>query len=109
MKDDKTYLAHIADALDRIAAFTTEGSQSFMADIKTQDAVVRNFEIIGEASKLVSSDLKKRHPDIPWREMAGTRDRLIHEYFGVSLNMVWQMVEQEVPSLRRQIASLLGR
>ena len=108
MKDDKTYLTHIADALNRIVAFTAEGRRSFMEDTKTQDAVVRNFEIIGEASKLVSSNFKKRHADIPWREMAGTRDRLIHEYFGVSLAMVWQIVEQEVPKLRRQIASLLG-
>ena len=78
-----------------------------MADTKTQDAVLRNLEIIGEASKLVSNEFKQRNPHVPWREMAGTRDRLIHEYFGVSLNMVWKIVEIEVPVLREQIASLL--
>jgi len=107
MKDDKTYLRHIAESLARILAFTAQGKQSFMADTKTQDAVLRNLEIIGEASKLVSNEFKQRNPHVPWREMAGTRDRLIHEYFGVSLNMVWKIVEIEVPVLREQIASLL--
>ena len=109
MKNDATYLAHIAEALDLIIDFTSDGRAAFMEDKKTQDAVIRNFEIIGEAAKLVSSGLKKEHPEIPWREMAGTRDRLIHEYFGVSLVMIWRIVEQEVPQLRMQIAALLGR
>jgi uncharacterized protein with HEPN domain len=108
MKDDQTYLGHIAMALDRIVEFTAGGQQVFMEDARTQDAVVRNFEIIGEASKLISKELKQRTPDIPWREMAGTRDRLIHEYFGVNLAMIWKIVEHEVPVLRKQVESLLA-
>lgn len=80
-----------------------------MADRKTQSAVVRQLEIIGEAVKNLSTALTQSEPGIPWRQIAGTRDRLIHAYFSVDLDAVWSMVEQDLPALRLQVERILGR
>jgi uncharacterized protein with HEPN domain len=72
-----------------------------------QDAVVRNLEIVGEAAKRVSPDLRKRAPGVPWREMAGMRDKLVHDYFGVDLDLVWDVVATELPAARSRILLLL--
>jgi uncharacterized protein with HEPN domain len=72
-----------------------------------QDAVVRNLEIVGEAAKRVSPDLRERAPGIPWREMAGMRDKLVHDYFGVDLDLVWDVVATELPAARDRIVALV--
>lgn len=108
MKDDRVYLAHIRDALDRVAEYTEDGRDSFFRDRRTQDAVVRNLEIVGEAAKHLSSKAKEGAPHVPWKVISGMRDKLIHEYFGVNLEIVWQVVEKELPLLRRQIDHLLS-
>ena len=69
------------------------------SDMKTQDAVIRNLEIIGEATKNLSAELRAKYPDLPWKGMAGVRDRLIHDYFGVNLDIVWQIVTAELPEV----------
>jgi len=107
LKDDRVYLAHILDAVERIQKYTSEGKSEFDQDEKTQDAVVRNLEIIGEATKNVSDELRSNRPDIPWRRLAGMRDKLIHEYFGVNLTIVWQVVEQEIPKLGALLGEIL--
>ena len=83
MKDEQVYLLHIRDAIDRILNYTQEGRDAFLGHPMTQDAVLRNMEILGEASKRVSEPLREHAPDLPWRQMAGIRDKLIHDYFGV--------------------------
>ena len=108
MKDDRVYLAHISDAVARILDYTSAGKDVFFSDTKTQDAVVRNLEIIGEAAKNVSDDLRSKHSDIPWRRLAGMRDKLIHEYFGVNLTIVWEVVEHELPKLGAQVTEILS-
>ena len=108
MKDDEAYLLHVRDAIDAIVGYTTGGRSEFNRDRKTQDAVVRNLEIIGEAVKRLSADLTAQHPDIPWRRIAGMRDKLIHDYFGVDLDLVWEVVRQELPTLRRRVESILA-
>ena len=107
MKDDRIYLLHIRDAIKQILNYTATGPESFFADRKTQDAVVRNLEIIGEATKRLSQSLKDAHPDIAWKPIAGMRDKLIHDYFGINLQLVWDVVERDLPTLRRKIAQLL--
>ena len=109
MKDDRVYLLHVRDCLDRIADYTRDGRDAFFADTKTQDAVIRNFEIVGEAVKNLSQAHKDTHPAIPWKRIAGLRDLLIHRYFGVKLETVWEVIEREVPDLRAAIDEMLAQ
>ncbi len=80
--------------------------EDFVSDLKTQDAVVRNIEILGEASKKLSDGFKKRHDHIPWKMIAGTRDRLIHAYFGVNIDVVWEIATLDAPSLKQGLAAI---
>jgi uncharacterized protein with HEPN domain len=72
------------------------------------DAIVRNFEIIGEATKRIPLETKEKHPQIPWKQMAGTRDKLIHEYFGVNLQTLWKAVKEDLTPVKRAVKSLLA-
>lgn len=101
------YLLHIRDAVERIVDYTRDGKGCFLADSRTQDAVIRNLEIIGEATKQLSEDLKAQRPEVPWKRVAGMRDKMIHDYFGVDLEIVWGVVENHVPVLKNAIAALL--
>ena len=107
MKDDRIYLLHIQDAIHHIQDYTKGGKDEFFNDRKTQDAVVRNLEIIGEAVKNLSEQLKIDHTAIPWKRIAGMRDKMIHEYFGVNLSLVWDAVERDLPDLKQRIVGIL--
>ncbi len=107
MKDDRIYLQHIRDAIHNILEYTREGQEVFFRDRKTQDAVIRNLEIIGEASRRLSQGLQDAYPDIPWRKIGDMRNKLIHEYFGVNLELVWEAVDHYLPNLQRQIEKIL--
>lgn len=107
MKDDKLYLTHILECIDTIEEYTADGKEAFFTTKIIQDAVIRNLEIIGEATKKISYDLRNQCSDIPWREMAGMRDVLIHEYFGVDLKIVWAVVEFELPKIKAKMISCL--
>jgi uncharacterized protein with HEPN domain len=108
VKDDRLYLTHIKEAIDKIKLYTNAGYDQFVDDPKTQDAVIRNFEIIGEASKKLSEDVKQLRGDIPWRDIAGLRDVLIHDYMGVDVEEVWNVVANHLPALEKAIDDLLG-
>ncbi|MBI3961810.1 MAG: DUF86 domain-containing protein [Deinococcus sp.] len=107
MKDDQLYLLHIAQCIQRIESYTQDGRAAFMASSLTQDAVIRNLEIIGEATKRISQDLKQAYPDVPWRRVAGLRDVLIHNYIRVDLDEVWNVMEADLPGLKSKIEAIL--
>lgn len=88
-KDPRLYLAQILERIDRIKEYTASGKQAFFADRRTQDAVIRNFEVIGEAAKRLPEDYRKEQPALPWKAIAGFRDILIHPYEGVSVAEIW--------------------
>lgn len=106
-KDPRVYLAHILECAQKIERFTADGKGRFLRDAMVQDAVLRNFEIIGEAAKRLDDSYRTAHPEIPWRALAGLRDVLIHQYEGVDPERVWPIVERELPNLRAAIAALL--
>lgn len=107
MRTERAYLAHAIEAIDAILSYTADGEQAFFADAKTQDAVIRNIEILGQAVKGISEDTRARQPYVQWRQIAGMRDKLIHEYFGVDLNLVWDVVANDLPELRPRLQRLL--
>jgi uncharacterized protein with HEPN domain len=100
VKDDQLYLGHILEAADRIVTYGQRGEEAFRHDLMIQDAIIRNLQVMGEAVKKVSVKTRAAHPDVPWKDVAGMRDRVVHDYFGVSLEIVWDVVQHHVPPLR---------
>ena len=107
MKRDRLYLIHIQQCLERIADYTTGGREMFLATSLIQDAVLRNLQTLTESSKRLSSVLKAVHRNIEWDEMAGFRNVLVHDYLGINLNRVWEIIEHDLPPLRVKIRALL--
>lgn len=106
--EPRDYLRHILIEADYLAGRSSGlNFEEFAADETLRRAFVRSLEIIGEAAKKVPEDFRLSHPMVEWRAMAGMRDRLIHDYFGVDLELVWDVIQTRVPTLRAQIASLL--
>jgi len=106
-RDERLYLTDIVSAIDRALDYTRAGRDAFFGDPRTQDAVIRNIRVIGEAVRGVTESTRQKHPEIPWSKISGTRDRVIHGYFHVDLDIVWDIVETELPRLRHQVADLL--
>ena len=109
-RDEIMYLQDIAESCEKILRFTTGLSKpGLIGDVRTYDAVVRNLEIIGEAAKHISKDLRKQLPDIDWRKAAGLRDMLAHVYFGIDNDILWDVVQNKVPQLATSINFFLDR
>lgn len=108
MKDDRLYLGHILEAVDRILLFGQDGETRFRTDVRTQDAIIRNLQVMGEAVKKVSAQTRDAHPEIPWKDIAGMRDRVVHDYFGISLDIVWDVVVNHIPPLRDKVRRALS-
>lgn len=108
MKDDRAYLQHLRDAIGKIELYAAAGKEEFLAQSHWQDAIIRQLEIIGEASKHLSPPLREGTPAIPWRRICGLRDVLIHNYMGVDIEAVWTIVEVSLPPLKTAVEALLA-
>ncbi len=108
MRDPKLYLRDILDAAEAIESFV-EGMnyEEFVNNDLVASAVIRKLEIIGEAAKNVPEEIKQEFPNIPWKEMSGMRDRLIHFYFGIKYDLVWQTIKEDIPELKSAIEEIL--
>jgi len=107
VRDDRVYLTHILECIEWIESYTREGYTAFSASRQIQDAVLRNFEVMGEATKRLSAVVRDAHPEVSWRQVAGFRDVLIHDYFGIDLDEVWGVVTINLHALKQQIKSVL--
>jgi len=109
-KDYKAYISHILESIILIEQYTENISfEEFENDRKTIDAVIRNFEIIGEASNKLPEEFRKQYPEVPWRSIIGLRNVLIHDYLGVDIKAVWGNLKQELPLLKEQMQSILEK
>lgn len=106
MKDDRLHLLHIVECIDRIESYTREGRDSYLADRKTQDAVVRNLQTLAESTQRLSPGVKAHHVGIDWVAIAGLRNVLVHDYLGVNQIRVWEIVENYLPDLKQKIAAI---
>ena len=107
-RTDADFVNDIQEAIQHVRTYIAGMKyEAFVADKKTQDAVIRNIEIIGEATKHISEQTRKINTKIPWKQMAGVRDRLIHHYFGVNIDIVWQIAEFELPSVLSMLERML--
>jgi uncharacterized protein with HEPN domain len=108
MKDDKLYLIHIGECIERVETYVGEGGKDlFMASTLIQDAVLRNLQTLAESTQRLSNSLKAAHPEVEWYKIAGFHNVLVHDYLGVDLERVWLMVERDLPDFRRAIEAML--
>jgi uncharacterized protein with HEPN domain len=104
MRDDLSYLEHILLSITKIKEYTKDLYKTdFDSNELVQDAVIRNIEIIGEATKKISKELKSKYKEIPWREMSGMRDKLIHDYMGIDVDVVWKTLTDDIPLIETLI------
>lgn len=110
IKTPRAFAKHILDSIDAIYSFLGNlPKEELEKDRLRQSAIIRELEIIGEAVKNLPDSIKKEHPDMPWKEIAGMRDKLIHHYFGVDLDIIWNVIKENLPKLKETIKDILAK
>ena len=107
MKDDRLYLIHIVECIERIERYTTPGRAAFQDDTLIQDAVLRNLHTLTESTQRISDSLKAAHLDVQWRQIAQFRNVVVHGYLGIDLARVWDIVQHDLPALKHHAAAIL--
>lgn len=106
-RDIGLYIDDILESMDKIQAYIeTVGEDEFYSDSEKQDAVLRRMLVIGEATKNIPAEFRTKYPDVPWQKMAGLRDIIVHQYFGVTLGLIWRVANSDLPLLRKRILEI---
>lgn len=109
MRSDRERLVDIREAIERINKYAGRGRQAFEKDELVQNWVVHHLQILGEAAARISEDFRNGHQNIPWSKIIGMRNILVHDYFGIDINVVWSVIEKDLPELQQNINGLLGK
>lgn len=108
MTDNRVYLEYISECIERISEYTSEGREAFFANTMIQDSVLRRLQTLAESTQRLSDDLKARTTEVDWRSISGFRNILVHDYLGgIDLNIIWDVVEQDLPDLKEKIEVIL--
>ncbi len=106
----KIFIEDILESIERIESYTKNKTENeFLDNYEKQDAIMKRLEVIGEAVKYIPKEFKEKHSGIPWKDISGMRDKLIHEYFGVVMERVWDTAKNDIPKLKKQISELLKK
>lgn len=110
MKDDRLYLIHICECIERIESYVgRSGQQDFMDSTFLQDAVIRNLQVLAESTQRLSDDIKETESGIDWFEIGGFRNVLVHDYLGIEIERVWNILEKDLPALKEAVTRMLQR
>lgn len=107
MREDRERLLHILEAIERVEKYAAHGQETFRRDELIQNWMVRHIQVIGEAARVLSRQFREQHVEIPWSDIIGMRHVMVHEYFGIDLDIVWQVVSADLPDLKRKIEIIL--
>ena len=108
MNRDRLYLLHISECISRVEVYVAQGQASFVDSTLIQDAVIRNLQTLGESARNLSEQIRSSHPDVDWRGIMGFRNVVVHDYLGVNLVRVWEVVELHLPALKTQVEAMLS-
>ncbi len=106
MKDDAVYLQHLKECIARIEEYTRGGHSAFLASTLIQDGVIRNLQTLGQSVAKLSEDFKSGHPEVDWKSIIGLRNVLVHDYLGINMTRVWEIVERDLPDLKQRLAAI---
>ena len=107
MKDNRLYLIHITECIQRIELYTVEGRDAFFTNTMIQDAVIRNLQTLAESTQRISNPIKTAHPEVEWYRISAFHNVAVHNYMGIRLSWIWDIVEQNLPALKLQVAAIL--